>query len=396
MRFLRPVFHFLRDAACAVVLSTLVMPAAVLAAEHPHGAVSDGTCVEVRELNLAMLDEAIREAGELGAPSLRIIDDRVSVAVVFTPRFHGPRAFGGASGFTTATSYAWNPTPMVTGLATERETPFVTDHSIATTDARRTDPGFLAKKWVAGVGHRALAMTVDAFAAKWSQWWKTPGQAFVDQVLCSPVFIYCYSVLGSAAMVDAGSKAGPAARGAWASVVAPASYGDQAEMLGERTLDVVVLLAPFAKGTGSAALDEFVEARSASLKKFTIRKGAPSRATESLQALREQYQFESTASAFKSDGSLADELVKSATIVTRGEKLGSQAVENALTRDGSSMSEWGKYETKTLQSPAGDYKVHFYLKKSTGVVNYEFDYKMKFDLPGQPEIPLQIPVQTVN
>ncbi len=58
-----------------------------------------------------------------------------------------------------------------------------------------------------------------------------------------------------------------------------------------------------------------------------------------------------------------------------GEKIGNPAVREAMTSDGSSLSDWGKYTTRTHQSPYGDFQVHYYYNPETGrLLNY--DYKV--------------------
>jgi len=64
-----------------------------------------------------------------------------------------------------------------------------------------------------------------------------------------------------------------------------------------------------------------------------------------------------------------------------GEKLGNEPLKERLTSDGSSINDWGKYETKTYPSPSGEFKAHFYKNERTGAIHYDDDYKSKFNRP---------------
>ena len=50
-----------------------------------------------------------------------------------------------------------------------------------------------------------------------------------------------------------------------------------------------------------------------------------------------------------------------------------------LTSDGSDIADWGKYTTRTHQSRSGDFQVHFYMNRSTGAIDYGYDYKVIFN-----------------
>jgi hypothetical protein len=61
------------------------------------------------------------------------------------------------------------------------------------------------------------------------------------------------------------------------------------------------------------------------------------------------------------------------------EKLGNKELVQHLTSDGSNISNWGKYTTRTFQSPSGDFQVHFYMNRVTGAIDYGYDYKVVFN-----------------
>jgi RHS repeat-associated protein len=78
-------------------------------------------------------------------------------------------------------------------------------------------------------------------------------------------------------------------------------------------------------------------------------------------------------------GYLKPEVIDSSREILRGEDLGNPSVIRALTADGSKIEDWGKYSTKTYRSPSGPFQVHFYYNNVTGRVNYNIDYKVKFN-----------------
>ncbi|HST47595.1 RHS repeat-associated core domain-containing protein, partial [Jatrophihabitans sp.] len=94
--------------------------------------------------------------------------------------------------------------------------------------------------------------------------------------------------------------------------------------------------------------------------------------------LAEQLARESAESAFTDSGELASDMITGAKQIKDGSELGNPAVISDLTSDGSNISDWGKYSTRIMQSPSGDFEVHFYMNPTTGAVNYNFDYKVIF------------------
>ncbi len=46
-----------------------------------------------------------------------------------------------------------------------------------------------------------------------------------------------------------------------------------------------------------------------------------------------------------------------------------------MTADGSDLRDWGKYSTRTHQSPYGDFQVHYYYNPETGKILL-YDYKV--------------------
>ena len=53
-----------------------------------------------------------------------------------------------------------------------------------------------------------------------------------------------------------------------------------------------------------------------------------------------------------------------------------------LTSNGSKITDWVKFKTKTINSPSSPFKLHYYMNKKTGEVYYELDYKSFFNHQG--------------
>ncbi|MER7553339.1 hypothetical protein ABTX86_25585 [Streptomyces anulatus] len=59
--------------------------------------------------------------------------------------------------------------------------------------------------------------------------------------------------------------------------------------------------------------------------------------------------------------------------VIDGEKIGNPAVREAMTSDGSSLSDWGEYTTRTRQPFYSDFEVHYYYNPGIGrPLNYDY------------------------
>jgi hypothetical protein len=110
--------------------------------------------------------------------------------------------------------------------------------------------------------------------------------------------------------------------------------------------------------------------------------GGPASKATNASKLREQLAQESAHSAFLPSGELSPAAIADATQIAPGDTLGNEALVSALTEDGSRISDWAKYSTRTFQSPSGDFQVHFYKNQVTGTVNYDFDFKIKLNRPG--------------
>jgi hypothetical protein len=90
---------------------------------------------------------------------------------------------------------------------------------------------------------------------------------------------------------------------------------------------------------------------------------------------------ESAESAFTSSGRLSSGAIQESQQIIRGSDLGNKQLIQRLTSDGSDIADWGKYTTRTHQSPSGNFQVHFYMNRGTGAVDYGYDYKVIFGGP---------------
>lgn len=94
--------------------------------------------------------------------------------------------------------------------------------------------------------------------------------------------------------------------------------------------------------------------------------------------LGQQLARESAESAFTSSGRLSAGAIGESRQIIPGSRLGSKDLIQRLTSDGSAISDWGKYSTRTHQSPFGAFQVHFYMNRVTGMIDYGYDYKVVF------------------
>jgi hypothetical protein len=95
--------------------------------------------------------------------------------------------------------------------------------------------------------------------------------------------------------------------------------------------------------------------------------------------LGQQLARESANSAFTSSGELSSGAIGDSNLIIPGSRIGNPDVIKSLTSDGSDISDWGKYTTRSYQSPSGDFQVHYYMNRTTGAVNYGSDYKVVFN-----------------
>lgn len=94
--------------------------------------------------------------------------------------------------------------------------------------------------------------------------------------------------------------------------------------------------------------------------------------------LNNQLLNESASSAFTKSGTLKPEIIKNSSPIIPGSELKNPAVVKELTKNGSSINDWAKMTTQTIQSPSGNFQVHFYKNLKTGEVS-TFEMKSKFN-----------------
>jgi hypothetical protein len=108
--------------------------------------------------------------------------------------------------------------------------------------------------------------------------------------------------------------------------------------------------------------------------------------------LRSQFRQQQIDAMFDENGDLRPDIVTDPATkeIINGTRIGNGNVVKSLTADGSNLSDWGKYETKSYYDFDGKttFKFHFYFNRVTGATNFLYDYKVKFNLPGQPQIPV--------
>ena len=86
--------------------------------------------------------------------------------------------------------------------------------------------------------------------------------------------------------------------------------------------------------------------------------------------LGQQLARESADSVFTSSGRLSSGAIAESRQIISGSRLGNKDLIQRLTSDGSDIADWGKYTTRTHQSPSGDFQVHFYMNRGTGAIDY--------------------------
>ena len=76
-------------------------------------------------------------------------------------------------------------------------------------------------------------------------------------------------------------------------------------------------------------------------------------------------------------GKITQQAATDSKILIRGSDLNNPAVIIELTKDGSKISDWGKYTTKAVTTSNGQkLQVHYYRNDVTGAINYNIDFKI--------------------
>ena len=168
-------------------------------------------------------------------------DLRVSVAMLLEPQFDGARAFHEPSGFRTMTTSSWD------------YTSYVADDVVTTTVIGKRDAGphVLAGHALYGMGKQVVVLTVGSAVGEVKDWWNNPLHYYASR---TPGISSTYQVMTAPSQAAAFKKFAETIPAQWQSFLA-AKDTEQAQIIGAAAATVGVALAPFAKGTGSAALD---------------------------------------------------------------------------------------------------------------------------------------------
>lgn len=108
--------------------------------------------------------------------------------------------------------------------------------------------------------------------------------------------------------------------------------------------------------------------------------------------LQQQLGLEEAGSIFNKSGFLTDEAIANSDLIIAGERLGSKGgtrLREILFKRGGNISDWGKYETQSVMSPIGPYKVHFYYNPVTNDMYFGMDYKTIFNHQGKWDLGLK-------
>mgnify|MGYP003493404877 FL=1 len=92
--------------------------------------------------------------------------------------------------------------------------------------------------------------------------------------------------------------------------------------------------------------------------------------------------IEQAKSIFTETGELTSAAIQKSLLIKSGEELGNSLLRNELTKISGDITDWGKYSTRSVSSPSGNFQMHFYRNTVTGDVYYGMDYKAVFDHQG--------------
>lgn len=126
-------------------------------------------------------------------------------------------------------------------------------------------------------------------------------------------------------------------------------------------------------------------------------KGAENIATH--EDLKKDLEIRTCDSIFRPDGKLTESAISDSKKILDVGKFNPGRVTGELSTRGD-IDDWGKYRTPRFYTPTESQdvgkskrnvvgEVHFYKNKKTGEVYYELDYKVKYDLSGNPQRPVK-------
>ena len=94
--------------------------------------------------------------------------------------------------------------------------------------------------------------------------------------------------------------------------------------------------------------------------------------------LRTKLAFEE-AGILTADGKLTRQALREAELIDLKGNIKNPKIIEILTKDGSLITDWGKFKSQNMVLPNGQIRqIHFYKNKKTGKVDHEtYDYKVK-------------------
>ena len=101
--------------------------------------------------------------------------------------------------------------------------------------------------------------------------------------------------------------------------------------------------------------------------------------------LQQSLTIDQAKSIFTASGDLSPEVIKNSDLIIPGTKLSKTNTKllNALSNVGGNLTDWGKYATKLVDSPSGEFEMHFYYNPVLDKAYYGMDYKAIFRHQGQ-------------
>lgn len=76
--------------------------------------------------------------------------------------------------------------------------------------------------------------------------------------------------------------------------------------------------------------------------------------------------FKEAESIADDNGFLKKDVINGSKEIIKGNKLKNKELVKELTKNESDIEDWGKYKTKSIDSPTGKFKVHFYKNSKQG------------------------------
>ncbi|MGB6976174.1 MAG: hypothetical protein WBE18_01765, partial [Gammaproteobacteria bacterium] len=100
-------------------------------------------------------------------------------------------------------------------------------------------------------------------------------------------------------------------------------------------------------------------------------------ASNHINLLRLNYQLsiEEQQTLFNPIGGLSAGAIKNSRMIISGDDLENVTLINELSSRYGNLSDWGKYATDPIHTPANNFEIHFYHNSITGDVYYGMDYK---------------------